>query len=258
MRIQLAKFSALLMSVLVFSVYSELHLLASDSEPDAKHESVLVSSVSEEFRGGVHEQYLSYLTDKLHMQLKIVPLPFNRRIQSLRKGEIDLMTGLRSNYEAREDFVFLQPSYVSSANGYFILAKNHTRLKSADDLKLLTVAITEHEKSYLDNVAHIEFNAVTVASLQQKIEMLLRGRIDAFEHVERSALLQLQKMGLSDEIILAEYKPTNMNHFHFALSTRSELMAKKAEMEAVIAQGVANGDFTAIRDGYYQDQLQSE
>ncbi len=212
----------------------------------------LTSSVSEEFRNGIHEQYLEYLADQLDMKLVIIPMTYNRRITSLKNGTIDIMAGLRSTYDTEGKFEYLQPSYTSSSSRFFFKVGTQTKLKDKGDLSGLTIAITVTEKTYQQSLEKLGANVIIVPRLAQKIKLLLMERIDAFEHVESSALDFIQQHGHQSEIAMAEYKPKPPIDFHFAISTSSPLMSMKGRIEDAIANGLSTGAFTAIRARNYQ------
>ena len=190
-------------------------------EPSAESVNTIRSSVAKEFRHGLHEKYLKYLAEKLDMELDITPMPFPRRLKSLRSGGIDIMVGLKHTHIEHNDFIFLQPSYESLRNAYFVRLKDKDKLQSRDDMEKLTIGITSDEKEQLNIISEDGLSYVTLITLKQKIEMLMKGRIDMFTH--------------------------------FALSNQSPLYPFKEKIEEIIKQGVANGDFRAIRKAHYQE-----
>ena len=211
------------------------------------------SSVAKEFRNGLHEKYLKYLAEKLDMELDITPMPFPRRLKSLRNGTIDIMVGVKHTHIEHDDFAFLKPSYESLRNAYFVRSTDKDKLKSREDMEKLTIGITSDEKEQLNIISEDGLSYVTLITLKQKIEMLMKGRIDMFTHFEFSALDQIQEMGLEKEIVLSDYQTTKYRDYHFAVSTHSPLMAMKEDIEAIIKQGVESGDFRAIRKAHYQE-----
>jgi ABC-type amino acid transport substrate-binding protein len=223
------------------------------NETVATEKLTIKSSVSAEFPDGVHFKYLTFLADELDMELAITHMTYNRRITSLRSGVIDIMTGLRSTFPENGDFVYLQPSYTSTSNAYFIRNDQRTRLSTIRDLDGKTIAITANDKPYISALEKLGAKVVVILSLEQKIKLLQRKRIDAFEHVQSSGLSEIAKKGLSEQIIVAPYKTASVNHFHFALSTGSELMSRKSEIEAIIARAVEMGTFAKIRAEHYKN-----
>lgn len=213
---------------------------------------ILKSSVSAEFPNGVHFKYLNYLANELDMELEITHMTYNRRIMSLRSGLIDIMTGLRSTFSENGEFVYLQPSYTSTPNAFFILNDSSIKLTKMEDLRGKRIAITANDKPYVTALERIGAEVVILPTFDQKIKLLQRKRIDVFEHVKSSAISQLEQRGLTSQIILAEYKSPFVNHFHFALSTQSPLMTRKDDIEAIIAKGVSTGTFKKLRAEHYQ------
>ena len=227
-------------------------LLAADES--TKKKPTLTSSVSEEFRNGVHEKYLQYIANQLDMNLKIIPMTYNRRILSLENGTIDIMTGVRNTYDSKGKFEYLQPSYTSTASSFFIKTGSSIKLTNAEDLNGLVIATTVNEKSHVESLKRQGAEVVIIPRLAQKIKLLMLERIDAFEHVESSALSQIKTEGLDKEISLADYKTENNLKFHFAISTSSPYMAIKKDIESVIEIGVKSGAFEEIRAKHYQSE----
>jgi len=245
-----SKSTATLVKSMILVLAIGFNLIFAENQ-STTNKSILKSSVSAEFPNGVHFKYLTYLANELDMELQITHMTYNRRVASLRSGVIDIMTGIRSTYSENGDFVYLQPSYTSTPNGFFIRNDNFTKLDVIDDLEGKRVAITANDKPYVAALESHGAEVIIVPTFNQKVKLLQRKRIDAFEHVKSSGVSQLEQKGLSDEIKLAAYKSPFVNHFHFALSTKSPLMTKKAEIESVIANAVENGAFAALREKHY-------
>ncbi|WP_241737541.1 substrate-binding periplasmic protein [Neptunicella marina] len=221
--------------------------------PIALAENVLRSSVSPEFTHGLHVKYLQYMADKLSMKLDIYPMPFARRISALRQGQIDLMVGMQRENSLQDDVIYLQPHYEELQHTFFVLKTQQSSINSFEDLQDKTIGVTIHAKYYHQFNSQTDLALVAVSSLKQKIELLQKGRIDTFIHYKESTLPTLEKMGLSDKIVIANYQPTESHPYFATITTKSRLFERKDEVEKIIQQGVANGDFKRIRQLHYQD-----
>ena len=212
------------------------------------------SSVSAEFPQGIHYKYLNYLANELDMNLEITHMTYNRRVISLRNGVIDIMTGIRDTYSENGEFIYLHPSYTSTPNAFFIRNDNEVKLTQKSDLNGKRIAITANDKPYVSALESIGAEVVIVPTFDQKIKLLQRKRIDVFEHVKSSAISLLEQKGLSEQIVLAEYKSPFINTFHFAISTKSPLIERRTEIEEIIAKAVENGVFKKLRAEHYQSK----
>lgn len=222
--------------------------------PTTLAQDVLRSSVSPEFTKGLHVKYLQYMADKLHMKLDIFPMPFARRIAALRLGQIDLMVGMQRENSLQDDVIYLQPHYEELQHTFFVLKAQQNSINSFEDLKDKTIGVTIHAKYYQRFNSQTDLALVAVSSLKQKIELLQKGRIQTFIHYRESTLPTLEKMGLSDQIVIANYQPTESHPYFATITAKSRLFERKAEIEQIIKEGVANGDFNKIRQQHYQAQ----
>ncbi len=211
------------------------------------------SSVSPEFPDGLHTKYLQYLASQLDMQLDIYPMPFARRLQALKNGEIDIMVGLKGTHNENGQFVYVRPSYEKLRTGWFVLASSKHILTKAEHKSRLTMGITIDEKTKIDKAQERYGAIVPVTDLRQKIELLLLGRIDSFSHFEASAKKVIREMGLEQQVVLAPYQDQQTRPYHVAISSQSQLVGRIAELEQIIRKGVADGDFLNIREFHYAE-----
>ncbi|GAA0360590.1 hypothetical protein GCM10009092_26040 [Bowmanella denitrificans] len=213
---------------------------------------VIRSSVSPEFMQGLHAKYLQYIASQMDMQLDLSPMPFARRLLALKNGDIDIMVGVTRDSEKQDEFIYLSPSYEQLRHTFFVRKKDQQRLSSLDDLGNMKVGVTIYAK-YFDNFERKQdFALVGVSTLKQKIQLLMKGRIDTFIHYQESTLPLLDKMGLKDEVVKARYQPTHYNDYYVTISANSRLLYLKDKFAEVIAHGVETGAFTRIREAHYQ------
>lgn len=218
-------------------------------------QNVLRSSVSAELVDGLHVKYLEYIASHMNMEIEIIPMPFARRLRELRLGHLDLLIGLQRVNDKQDEVVYIQPSYETLRHSFFVKKENTHQLQGFADLKELTIGVSRHAK-YLER-----FNQepglmmVPVASLRQKIELLMKGKINTFIHFQESVLPLISQMGLQNDIVLADYQPIEVNQYYLTISQNSPLFAKKYLFEAIVKEAVANQEFMAIRQKHYASAL---
>lgn len=215
---------------------------------------ILRSSVSPEFVDGLHTKYLDYIAKQMDMELEINPMPFARRLMALKNGDIDVMVGVTRDSDKQDEIIYLRPSYEQLRHTYFVRKKDQKKLATIDDLGNMKIGVTIYAK-YFDNFGRKQdFALVGVSTLSQKIQLLMKGRIDTFIHYQESTLPLLEKMGLSGEVVKAKYQPTHYNDYYVTISANSRLLYLKDKFEEVIRQGVESGAFNQIRELHYQQQ----
>lgn len=211
----------------------------------------LHASVSPEFPNGLHSKYLQYLAHGLDMTLVISPMPFARRVQALCSGDIDIMVGLQQGHEGKDGLIYLYPNYEQLSHSLFILKKHKFRLHRSEDLRDISVAITIDAQYFDDFYKYSGNGVIKVSTLEQKISLLQKGRIDAFIHFKESAMPLIKQKGLSQQIVLANYQPTQKRKYYVAISTNSNLLEHRDTLTQLIKKGIATGEFAAIRTKHY-------
>lgn len=210
------------------------------------------SSVSPEFPNGLHLQYLNYIANKLGVDMDIQPMPFARRLKQLEIGKLDILVAVIKRNDTNSNLVYLTPSYEQLASSFFILKNQKHKLSSVDDIQNLIIATTHNAKYFEEFQNFDEINKISVTSLEQKIKLLQKGRVDTFLHYQSSTQSQLDRMNLSDHIVLADYQPSAYEDHYFVITKLSALYPYKQKLEQIIANGIAQGDFAEIRKNFYQ------
>ena len=214
-------------------------------------EAVMRSSVSPNLVDGLQAKYLRYIAEKANMELHLDPMPFARRLALHREGKLDVLVGIQQTYDFQDEVIYLQPSYEKLQHAFFILAENKPKLTSFDDLEELSIGVTIHAKYFERFNKNHDLAMVPVHTLEQKIQLLMNGRIDTFLHFRESTLPKLQEMGLSEQIQMATYQPIETNKYYFSISENSPLIKHRKDFESIIAEGIKNGDFARIRQEHY-------
>lgn len=213
----------------------------------------LKSAVSDNFPAGLQTRFIEYFSQQLGAEADIGYMTYARRLIELNDGNLDMMVGVSRNAPIGEHTVRLRPAYDRLKLGLFVLAGNEELLVQPEDITKRLLSLTRHAKSEAIFDLIPPENLVPARSLEQKIDMLLKGRIDGFFHIAPSTSLRLKELGLTEKIVPAIYQPTHVYEQFVAINTNSWLFAHRAALEAIIESGIANGDFDKIRHDYYAD-----
>lgn len=214
----------------------------------------IVSSVSPEFINGLQAKFLKFFADELGCELEILPMPMSRRVMSLRNGQIDIMVGLKAQYEENDDFVYLLPSYELVSSRYFAHVDSvidwHSQNRKLPYMLGTTLDLNYQALSLDPNSFHI----VPVTTLHQKVDMLQKGRLDLFVHYEQSAKAYLEKHGLQEQVVMQSHSPDLDINYYVGVSTQSSLFAHRKLLEAIIISAKKQGVFEKMRREHYLNQ----
>ena len=212
---------------------------------------IIRASVSEEFMNGLHAKYLKNIAKHMNMEIEIVPMPFARRIRELRLGNLDLLVGLQREDDEQDEVVYIKPSYEALRHTFFVIKEDVDKLQSFTDLKKLNIGVTRHAKYFNKFNQEPGLIMVSVSTFRQKIELLKKGRINTFVHFQESAVPLIAKMGLQNDIVLADYQPIEVNNYYVTISQNSPLIDKIHLFEAAVRDAIANHEFATIRRDHY-------
>lgn len=173
-------------------------------------------------------------------------MPFARRVLSLKSGEIDLMVGLKQLHE-EVGFRFLNPSYESLQSKYYVRKADAEKFANEDAFRFATAGVSIDEKGLPVGERDFFKDIVPVTLLEQKIGLLIKGRIDTFIHFESSAAYMIREMGYENEIVSAPLQIGESLDYFFAIHDSSALFARRAEIENIISTAVHSGTFARIR-----------
>jgi ABC-type amino acid transport substrate-binding protein len=216
---------------------------------------VIRTSVSEEFIDGLQAKYLRNIAKHMNMPIEIIPMPFARRLKEFRQGNLDMLVGLQQENDNQDEVVYIPPSYETLRHTFFISKKNKGKLQSFTDLKKLSIGVTRHAKYFQRFNLEPDLIMVPVSTLRQKVELIKKGRISTFIHFQESAIPLINKMGLQNEIVLADYQPIEVNNYYVTISRNSALIDKKHLVELAVREAIANHEFATIRREHYASDL---
>lgn len=214
---------------------------------------VIKAAVAEEFRYGLHSKYLQYFADKLNVTLELSTMPFARRLRHIENGQLDLIVGIQKTEDRQDEFVYILPYYESLSHRIFTLKAHHHQIKTYQDLAGKHVGINRYAKYFQPFDSDENISKFRATGVVQNIELLLRGRIDAFMHYEESTLPLLTKLGAKSKVAKSLYQPNFKTRHYLAISSHSKLMARQDELKLIVEQAIKSNDLLNIRLNHYAD-----
>jgi len=215
----------------------------------------LKSAVSPENLTGFHVKILNFISEEMKTKIEILPVPFARRIEMLKSNQIDILVGLRKTPERQKYFIFIEPSYTrgKSVSGLFVNKKTkHFEYSNTPNPKKLIAVITG--SAYIkDYTLPFPYETIEVISLDQIINMLDKGRIDAFIHGIKSTRIELNKKSFNNIKLSSKYMPNQHKKVpsYIAIS-KSSILVKKIKNLSIISQSLLTGKYKELHDSYYK------
>jgi len=212
------------------------------------------AAVAEGFADGLHAKYIRYLVNKLNMNLSLATMPFARRIKEIRNGNLDIIVGVQRTNDREDELIYIQPYYESLTYCFFSLKEHSNTVSQYSDLKINTIGVNKNSKYFPQFDKDQTLNKVNLITLKQKINLLIKGRIDLFIHYQESTMPTLIKMGYEDKISQTIYQPQISNKHYIAISKRSFLVNHINDLQQIMSNAVKNKDLINIRLQHYRQQ----
>lgn len=206
-----------------------------------------------QFGQGISHRLITAAFKQSNIEVNSLVVPYSRALMMAEKGAVDGVFNVAREASTEQRFVFgTTPLFIATASFYH---KKEQAIKAANkwDLPKGTVVGVVKSYEYGDEfpllVKQRQLNLVQVATQQQLINLLLIGRIDTALMFDLVAKDNLQKMGVSDEVI-----PAFNNH-----SSNIYLAFSKANPKSVLlAQALDKGLLQLKNDGQYQQLFATE
>lgn len=203
----------------------------------------------------VDQNIISALAVKFNAEVVGEKVPFARRLQQLKSGEIDILAGLLKD-ETREGYAyFLKTPYKNKTNKIFIMRKGEGKqLERYEDLYKLKVGVQIGSKYFPRFDADSDITKVPSMKDKNRLQMLLLNRFDALIHTEVYATDLIHRNGFEDKVEFATFKYTKYNPVYIAVSKKSPLYERREELESVLGEMIESGEMGKIIQSYFQSR----
>jgi polar amino acid transport system substrate-binding protein len=215
-------------------------------------DAVLFSSVAEEYKDGPDAELLRAIADKLNAELELKFAPFKRRLQLMKDGDIDFMSGLLKTAEREKYIYYLSPPYKERSDTVFFLPKEkRANVARYEDLYAMKIGTNLGSKYFPRFDNDTKLNKEAVSSGVPNFRKLLLGRIDTVIYAEAGGIDLVHKLGIADRVEMAEYRFSRQKNVHIGISRKSHLMDQLVKINTLIGSMIESGEIKRIIVNYY-------
>ncbi|MBW0295000.1 amino acid ABC transporter substrate-binding protein [Shewanella xiamenensis] len=203
-----------------------------------------------QFGQGISHRLIEAAFKQAHIEVNSLVVPYSRALMMAEKGAVDGVFNVTREASTEQRFVFGDmPLFVAKASFYqrkqrSLLAENKWQIPKGSNVGV--IKSYEYGDEFPELVKQRQLNIVTVATQQQLINLLLIGRIDAAVMFDLVAQENLQKMGVSDEVIAAFDNHSSQIYLAFS---------KENPKAALLAKALDQGLSTLKKNGQYLQLL---
>jgi len=203
---------------------------------------------------GENIEIAKLLAMSVGLQPIFIRCPFARCLTMVKRGQADMIFGLRKFPEREKELIFLDPPSMIQHYPlrFFVLSSNKIIIDSFDDLKKLSIG-TLRGGSYFelfDNSKSI--TKVALTSREQLVHMLLKGRIDTFIEREESILPLLPIEVYQEKLSLANYQYDKAVNSYIAISKLSNIKVYSERLSQQLQKFATDGTIQNIRMKSYK------
>ncbi|ALO36255.1 hypothetical protein CMT41_17090 [Colwellia sp. MT41] len=201
---------------------------------------------------GPNIEIVKLLAKALTLKAVFVRCPFARCLSMTKRGQTDMILGLRNLPERQKDLIFIEPPLLVQRQPlrFFTLATKEIVINNFEDLKDLIVGTIRGATYYPQFDNNQTINKVEITSREQLVKMLLKGHIDVILEREESIVPLLPKTEYLQKIALANYQYDKTVNSYIALSRHSANSRYAALLSQHLAVAIENGTIDSIRAKY--------
>ncbi|MEG2892970.1 MAG: transporter substrate-binding domain-containing protein [Clostridium sp.] len=202
-------------------------------------------------KNGVYTGYNVEIIKKIAkvqgFEIELIPMPWDKAVRALEKGEIDLIQGMTNSGNRNEKFLFSDPII---ENDYVIITlKENKDIESVLDLKGKKVSYQTSDLAE-EVLSSVEVTKVGVKDQYEALRLLTEKKVEAFVGNKLTAMYYLQRMNALDKTKV-NGSPLLRNDYSIAGNK------SKAEVIKIINGGLqkikASGEYDEIYNKWFSN-----
>lgn len=195
------------------------------------------------------------LAEKMNVQIKYVRVPFARRLEYLKSGEVDMSLGLLRSPERERWIRYIEPPYQTRTNKVFFVrtGKKHS-IRSYDDLYGKKIGILCQADAFERFDRDDQLIKEEVSSHELNFRKLIYGRIDTAVLTDSTGYELIKKLGLKDQVEQALFGYKKENSVYLGVSRKSVWDAKQKQIQNAFLELKENGRIDEIIIQYYSER----
>lgn len=206
---------------------------------------------------GIEFDILKRLTSHLEFELIIKGCGWKRCLKHMEVGESDLMTGLFKTAEREQYMKFITPAYRAEKNICFYQNKNSAKeIHHFKDLYDISVGVVKKVAYFEPFDSDSRINKFYSTTDEYLFRLLKAQRLDAVIVSCVTGDVLVSELNLQDEFKHASYVYSIAHPVYLAISKKSPLLAKEAEISKALQSMIDEGEVQQIMAGYGVQELE--
>jgi len=202
---------------------------------------------------GPEIEILKAIGKKLNMEVSFQVIPFKRALHSMKKGDLDIMSGLLKRSEREKYIHFIEPPYKTKSNKVFYIAKERSvKILKYHDLYNHTIGIKLGVHYFPQFDLDTKLKKEAVADNIQNLHKLVLGHIDTTIITDSEGDYLIKKLGYEGKVKKVKFGYYKKNFVYFGVSKTSTLSSRLKEIELIIQKMTESGEIDKIITDYFK------
>ncbi len=189
---------------------------------------------------------------EMGLDIEIKPMTWKDAAESLQRGNIDVIQGIKYSKNREEIYAFSDP-YLESSLAIFIAVDN-TYIKSLEDLSGHVVSVQEYDVAYDAIKSSQDITVIAEPNQLEALRSLVKGEVAAFVGNRQTGLYSLQKYHYSDAVKVIG-APINPQPYGLAVQKGNDQLLE------ILNEGLRiikrNGTYDKIHDKWFGVEIYS-
>lgn len=194
---------------------------------------------------GVDVEILREVETRLGFTLQFVTCPWQRCIEMVKSGSVDIVTSFAKTKEMEEFVDYLGPSYASDDIVFFKRSDSEVTLFSYRDLSRYKIG-TSKGSSYFEPFDNdTTLHKIPLSETEQLTNMLCDDRVDLIIGFEKALTYTINQQGYQDDLVKLPFHIPAVTSY-FAISKQSKELHLKETLSKTIKKIINTGKIERI------------
>lgn len=171
---------------------------------------------------GIDIDLWNEIEKRLDAKINIKKYPWSRSLSYMKLGKLDAISGIAKREKREEYLKYLPKPYYTCSTVFYVRKGDSHKIKTYDDLKNFTIGYVSNSAYFLKFDNDLNLSKKSVTREIQLIKMLKIKRLNAIIGTDCQVDYELSKLGYTNLIEKAQYKPGNKVDLYIAISKKSQ------------------------------------
>lgn len=202
---------------------------------------------------GLDTDIMRIIGQRMNVDFAFIHMPWARCLEEMRRGGVDMMTGLARTPERAVFIAYSDHVYYTCAPAFYARADSSAQsIAKYDDLVGYTIGFTRDSAYFEPFDSDVSLTKKAGNNEMQVLRMVLENRWDLFVGTDCQVDYDLARLKLTQDIKKILYRPEKRVDLYMGFSKRSSFRSRQAEFDAVLKAMIEDGTIKRLAEEYFK------